>query len=49
MKKLAERLALGDDESEETDVEGGVWDGEEVESRELEVEEDNKDFIFWLV
>jgi hypothetical protein len=41
MKKLAERLVLGEDESEEMDVEGGVW--------ELEMEEDNEDFIFWLV
>jgi len=52
-KRLAERLALGDDESEEMDVEGGVWEGEEVESREwevgVEIEEDNEDFIFWLV
>jgi len=38
VKKLAERLALGEDESKEMDVEGGVWEGER--------EEDNEDFIF---
>jgi hypothetical protein len=38
MKKLAECLVLGEDESEEMDVEGGVW--------EVEMEEDNEDFIF---
>jgi hypothetical protein len=45
VKKLAECLALGEDESEEMDVEDGVWEGE-VEG---EMKEDKEDFIFWLV
>jgi len=55
VEKLAERLALGDDEVEERDVEeGGDWvedEEEEVESKEAgaEEDEDTEDFGFWLV
>jgi hypothetical protein len=53
VKRLVERLVLGDDEFEERDVEWGIWEGEEVESREVEEDEDededNEDFSFLLV
>jgi len=50
VKKLAGRLALGDDESEEMDVEGGVLEGDEEESKEeVDKEGDNEDFSFLLV
>jgi hypothetical protein len=49
VEKLAERLALGDDEVEGGDL--GKEEEEEVESKEAGVEEDEdtEDFRFWLV